>query len=101
MSNVAHYRKLRGLTQDDLADKVGVSQPHISRIEKGDDGVPLSLFKTIADALGVKLYDLFSEEMAGAEVILLDAYRRVSPQIRKSWVEMARVAVDQPPLDDQ
>lgn len=40
MSNIAHYRKIRGMSQEDLAQMVGVSQPHISRMEKGDDGPP-------------------------------------------------------------
>ncbi|MFD2843535.1 helix-turn-helix transcriptional regulator [Paracoccus cavernae] len=43
MNNIARIRKARGLRQGDLAEMVGISQPHISRIEGGDEG-PLCRF---------------------------------------------------------
>lgn len=101
MANVAHYRKLRGLTQTDLAEMIGTSQPHISRIERGDEGPPLEMFRKIAEALDVPLSALFSEEMEAAELILLEAFRNVPRQIQQSWLEMARVAAAQPQTEDQ
>lgn len=101
MTNIAHYRKMRGLTQTDLAEMVGVKQPHISRIEKGDDGVSLRLYKDIASALRVELYELFTDEMNDAEALLLEAFRQVPPQIQRSWIEMARVAAAQPQTEDR
>lgn len=99
MNNVAHYRKLRGLTQVELAEMIGFTQPHVSRIERGDDGISIKMFALIADALNVTLSDLFAERMASAEAELIKAFRSVPPRIQKSWIEMARAASEADPPD--
>lgn len=91
MNNIARIRKARGLRQNDLAEMVGVTQPHISRIEKGDEGPPLSLFRTIAEALDVPLAALFSEERFEAEQALIDAFRCLPQARREGWLEMAKL----------
>lgn len=35
--NVKKFRKLAGLTQEQLSERLGVSQKHLSIIESGDD----------------------------------------------------------------
>jgi transcriptional regulator with XRE-family HTH domain len=100
MTNIAYYRKLRGLSQGDLAQKVGVKQPHISRIENGDDGPPLRLFTEIAQALEVSLSDLFAESMDKAALMVIDAYRHGSEDTRRMMSAMAKEATaPQPPND--
>ncbi len=89
MNNVEHYRKLRGLSQVDLAEMVGSKQPHISRIEKGDDGVTIRLMNAIAAALGVKLADLFTDELAPAEAEMVEAFRQGSDQFRRMMTAIA------------
>ncbi|WP_304620506.1 helix-turn-helix domain-containing protein [Paracoccus sediminilitoris] len=91
MNNIARIRKAKGLRQNDLADMVGVSQPHISRIEKGDEGPPLSLFRTIADALNVPLSALFSDPRTDVEQALIEAFRDLPESRRQGWLEMARL----------
>lgn len=93
MTNVEHFRKIRGLTQTQLADVIGTSQPHISRIERGDDGPPLKMFKQIADALGVTLSDLFAENRGPAEMMLLETFRSLPPERQRGWLDMARIAL--------
>lgn len=58
--NIAYYRKKQGLRQIDLAEKVGISITHMSRIERGAgvQGVPLSMYLRIAEILGVQIEDL-------------------------------------------
>jgi len=46
-------RKSAGLTQVELAAKVGISQPTVSEIECGERGVPIPLLCRIADALAL------------------------------------------------
>ncbi len=46
-------RTKAGLTQGDLAQLSGVSQPHISSIEKGNWSPKLNTIMLIAEALGV------------------------------------------------
>lgn len=53
--NIRKYRKLKGLTQNELADKVGyTSGSMITRIEKGEINLTTEKLHVIADALGVK-----------------------------------------------
>lgn len=51
--NVAYYRKEQQLSQEQLAELVGVSRLHISRIETANVSCSLSLVFAIADKLGV------------------------------------------------
>lgn len=57
---IAYFRKLRGLTQVELASKVGISVSHLSKIERGvAQGVPMSIYWTISDRLEVDFVELF------------------------------------------
>lgn len=58
---IAYYRKLKGMTQITLAEKVDISRTHISNIEapNGTTSVSLETLFDIADALEVPVKDLF------------------------------------------
>lgn len=60
--NIAYYRKLRSLTQMELAEKVNISRTHISNIEAPNMPVSVSLDKLfdIADVLDVSVDKLFN-----------------------------------------
>jgi transcriptional regulator with XRE-family HTH domain len=92
MNSISHYRRLRNLKQDQLAEIVGISQPHISRLENGDEGPPLSLFREIAEALDVSLPDLLSPGREAAELELVSIFRRLPPARKAGWLDMARQA---------
>lgn len=47
-------RDQRGWTQEELAQKAGVSRPTIARVERGDDVSTANLAK-VADALGLQI----------------------------------------------
>lgn len=55
-NRVRELRAARGLTQEELADQIGVSQAHVSRIEAGA-APSLELAQTICRALEVQLSD--------------------------------------------
>lgn len=56
---VANWRRLAGLTQEQLAERVGVSNAYISMIENGSRAVTKrSLLIALATALGVSVTDL-------------------------------------------
>lgn len=57
--NVAYYRKLRGLSQMQLAEMVDISRTHMSRIEIADCAVSLDVIFAICDALDVSPNKLF------------------------------------------
>jgi putative transcriptional regulator len=48
-------REEKGLTQAELADRVGVSRGYISRLEIGRHDPPLSMVERLAKALRVKV----------------------------------------------
>ncbi len=52
---VGDLRTAAGLTQQQLADKIGVKRSYLSRIENGDADVQLSTYSRILDGLGYKL----------------------------------------------
>ena len=56
--NVLAMRKKSGLTQQELADKVCVSRPMITQIERGTQIPSVLLARDIAEALGVSIDDL-------------------------------------------
>lgn len=58
---ISYYRKLKGLTQSELAQNVGLSRTHISNIEAPQVKASLSLESLfdIADALDVPVKDFF------------------------------------------
>ena len=56
--NVCRLRAKKGMTQQELADKVGVSRPMIGQIERGSKIPSVVLGRDIAVALGVSVEDL-------------------------------------------
>lgn len=56
---IARHRKAVGLTQANLAEKVGVQPETICRIEKGQRAVSLELIGLLSTALDLELHDLF------------------------------------------
>lgn len=58
---IAYYRKLRGLTQAELAEATNLSRTHISNIEAPNGKTSISLNKLfdIADVVEVPVKDLF------------------------------------------
>lgn len=59
---IAYYRKKRGYTQAQLAERVGVSTNYLGLIERGNNGKSYSMetLLNIAEALGVTVTDLVS-----------------------------------------
>ncbi|MGN1137971.1 MAG: helix-turn-helix transcriptional regulator [Ruminococcus sp.] len=59
--NIAYYRKLRGLTQLQLAEAVDISRTHMSNIEAPnvETSVSLDTLFDIADKLQIPIKDLF------------------------------------------
>lgn len=98
--NITNLRRLRGLTQIDLADMAAITQPTVSRAEKGDDGSTLGVYRGIAAALDVRLADLFADDRTMAETELLRAFQQMPADRQRGWLDMARMVIaDLPPKD--
>ncbi len=57
--NIAYYRKIKGLSQSQLAELLDISRTHMSRIETADCAVSLDVAFDICDVLGVTPDRLF------------------------------------------
>ena len=64
--NIKKYRKLKNLTQQQLADKAGLTMNYISKIEsqKMQRGFTIVSLTRIADALELDIKYLFDDEKA-------------------------------------
>ncbi len=62
-SNVKHLRTSKNISQQSLADKIGVDRSTVSRIENGEIETTIDNAIKIADTLGVPLNDLVSKDL--------------------------------------
>lgn len=62
--NIKEYRKLRGFSQENLAERAGTSTTHIGMIEIGKSFPSPQMLTKIAEALGIDTPELFSTEKA-------------------------------------
>ena len=79
-NRIKEIRKLRKMTQQELADKVGISQAHIARIEKNERGLDIDVLPLFAKALNCEPWELLPKEMqpniTPEEVEILRAVRK-------------------------
>ena len=60
--NLVQMRKLLSMTQEDLAEKVGVTKQAVAKWESGESLPDLEKSRLLADALGVSLDELVNHE---------------------------------------
>jgi len=58
MNNLRHYREKAGLTQKELADKLGIDKSAIVRAETGVKDLTGNLYREIARILGITTDEL-------------------------------------------
>jgi transcriptional regulator with XRE-family HTH domain len=59
--NIKHYRKMKRISQQGLADICGLHRTYISDLENAKCNPTLSVLLMISHCLGVKLQDLLKE----------------------------------------
>lgn len=55
------YREGRQMTQEEFAEACGISRAYYGRIERGEHSLTIERCQLIADALNVRIADLFEE----------------------------------------
>lgn len=75
---IREWREFREVTQEVLADKVGMSAANLSRIERGLQGYTRDNLETIAKALRCEPADLLANDPSDESVKLMDRLRRMS-----------------------
>ena len=82
-------RKAKKMTQDALAEKLGVATANISRYESGQQGIEIDKLPVLAEALGVSVPDFFAVA-TGTDVENFEP----APELRKvpliSWVQAGK-----------
>ena len=59
---IRKYRKLQNMTQEDMAERLGVSAPAVNKWENGNSMPDIMLLKPIARLLDISLDELLSYE---------------------------------------
>jgi transcriptional regulator with XRE-family HTH domain len=66
----------QGLTKTELANRIGASQPYITRILKGRDNLTIATMVKLARAVGLKIQISLGE--TGAEEVAPEGRKRVA-----------------------
>jgi transcriptional regulator with XRE-family HTH domain len=103
-------RRERGLTQEDLAERVGVSRSAVAQWETGRTGQITGNLSRIAEALDLNVEYLMygidkrapSQAHQGDELAMLRLYRECTPEDRQILLRTARRLArrDIPPTED-
>lgn len=87
--NLLFYRKKAGLTQKELAAKLGVKNTAVSNWESGNNSIDIETLFSACEIFGVTLNDMYGRYsvdkssapvLSEGEVRLLSAFRNLSPQ---------------------
>jgi transcriptional regulator with XRE-family HTH domain len=74
------WREKRGLTQDQLAERLDTGKDQVSRWENRKRGMSAEVLEALADALNIQPYDIFRDPKRPSADELLS---RASPEIRR------------------
>ena len=99
---IRKFRNAQNLSQERLAEKIGISTVHMSHIETGNTKLSLAVFVNIATALQVSADDLLFSAPANQKSVAFNELSEVldacSPQEAKVIAEIiksAKIAMDQ------
>lgn len=94
---ISKYRISLNMSQEDLAEYVGISRVSIVRIENGEQIPRSKTFSRICDVLGINANDLFknqNEEFATIDprmIALMEQVERLSEQKKAQFFMMAEI----------
>ena len=75
---IISLRKRCGLTQNGLAEKAGVSQTHLRRVELGQADITIGHLQLLCDAMSISIQEFFKEETDSDEIAA--AFSKLSPK---------------------
>lgn len=95
---IRKYRKQRGMTQDELAEKTNLSTNHLGAIERAEKNLTLSNLINIANALDVTADMLLCDEIRnGYKIktsIITEKIEKLSPSDRDKIMQMLDIMLD-------
>lgn len=69
--NIRHYRTAKGWKQKQLAERIGMTEQHISHIENAHTQLSLPTLISISNALEIDCNTLLGRTLQGAEISVL------------------------------
>lgn len=88
-NNLKFYRTMRHMTQEELAEKAGVSISYCANIERGKKGVSMFALREFADALEITVNQLLYETTADQRVNNIAVLLQAQPEPFLNWLEQA------------
>ena len=90
--NIRRYRTAAGLSQEQLADKIGKTRSAISQYESNTTTPYMYVIEKIADALGVEAVDIVGDsvKLTETEAELLSLHRAMTAQGQSQLMIYAR-----------
>lgn len=76
-----NLRENCGYTQNHLAERAGVSQTHLRRVELGQADITIGHLQLLCDAMGISLKDFFEDTGDTDEVA--SAFSKLSPKQKR------------------
>ena len=74
-------RNMCSLTQNGLAEKAGVSQTHLRRVELGQADITVGHLQLLCDAMNISIQEFFDEEVGNDELSI--ALSKLTPKQKK------------------
>lgn len=82
---IREYRKLKNLSQEQLAEKINISTTHMSHIETGSTKLSLQVLVDIAKVLNVNTDDLIFEQKTQ---ILINRINNILSECNEEQIEV-------------
>jgi transcriptional regulator with XRE-family HTH domain len=94
-SKIRQLRKERDLTQSELAQRIGVQQSDLCRMENGEYRVSLDTLFKILGVFGIEIGEFFREEFApstpaDADREMIRLYHRLEPAAQEEVLDYLR-----------
>ncbi len=91
---IRYYRNLKGWSQEDMADKLNLSLPAYSKIERDITDINISRLKQIAKVFGIAIVDLvennnsatvsaFEKSIAEKEKLIIQLQQKIIELLEK------------------
>ena len=75
---IISLRERCGLTQNGLAERAGVSQTHLRRVELGQADITIGHLQLLCDAMSISMQEFFEEESEADDIAA--AFAKLSPK---------------------
>ena len=75
---IIELRERCGLTQNGLAERAGVSQTHLRRVELGHADITIGHLQLLCDAMSISIQEFFNEDKNSDEISV--ALSKLSPK---------------------